>query len=124
MNVVLWVGQGILAVVFGLSGALKATRSKQWLLASGQTGVRDLELPVIRAVAACELAGVLGLVLPWSSRVLPGLTPAAAAGLALVMVGATRIHARLGESRNVAVNVILLVLCVTVCLGRGLELTR
>ncbi len=119
MNVALWSMQGVLAAVFAMSGGLKATRSKAWLLASGQTGVRDLELPVIRAIAVAELAGVVALLLPRSLDAASVLTPLAAAGLAVVMIGAARIHTRLREPRNVAVNMVLLALCLTVCVGRS-----
>jgi len=46
------------------------------------------------------------------------LTPLAAVGLCLVMVGAAGSHARLREPRNVAVNAVLFALAVTVAVAR------
>jgi uncharacterized membrane protein YphA (DoxX/SURF4 family) len=80
MNIALWVAQVVLAVVFFGSGVLKSTQSKQRMLETGQTGVRDYSLRFIRFIAACELLGSLGVVVPWALRILPALPPLAAAG--------------------------------------------
>jgi uncharacterized membrane protein YphA (DoxX/SURF4 family) len=118
MNLALWICQGVLAAVFLVSGTLKSSQSKERMLATGQTGVVFFPLPVIRVVAALELAAVAGLVLPGLTGVAPGLTPAAAIGLGVVMVGAAASHTRLKEPRAVAVNLVLLALCVFVAWGR------
>ncbi|HEY0640228.1 MAG TPA: DoxX family protein [Pseudonocardiaceae bacterium] len=118
MNVVLWICQGVLAVVFAGSGAVKATRSKERLIESGQTGVAPLPLPAIRLVAVAELLAAVGLVLPWLLDVARVLTPLAAVGLAIVMVGAAVIHGSRREPRAVVVNAVLLALCVVVAAGR------
>ena len=120
MNSVMWLAQGLLALVFSFSGAVKGTQSKERLLATGQTGVRDYPIGFIRFIAACELLGAVGLILPWATTIAPVLTPLAALGLGIIMIGAARAHARLHEPRNVAANLVLLSLCVLVLLGRGL----
>ena len=81
MDIALWIGQGILAVIFTVSGTAKLTKSKQRLIDSGQTGVVFLPLPAIRVVASLELLGVLGVILPWLTGIRPGLTPLAAMAL-------------------------------------------
>lgn len=118
MNTALWVSQGVLATIFLLSGVLKSTQSKERMLATGQTGVVFFPLPVIRVVAALELAGALGLILPTLTGTAPELTPLAATGLGVVMVGAAISHTRLREPRAVLVNVTLFGLCVFVAVGR------
>ena len=120
MNSVMWLAQGLLALVFAFSGAVKGTQSKERLLATGQTGVRDYPIGFIRFIAACELLGAVGLILPWATGIAPVLTSLAALGLGIIMIGAARAHARLHEPRNVAANLVLLSLCVLVLLGRGL----
>jgi DoxX-like family len=124
MNVALWVVQGALAAVFAVSGAAKAVLSKERMLATGQTGVRDYSLPAIRMIAACELAAVLGLILPGLLGRGLALTPLAAVGLAIVMIGAAVAHTRLHEPRNVAVNAILFAMCLFVAAVRFTELLR
>jgi len=118
MNTILWVCQVLLATVFLGSGALKGTQSKERMLASGQTGIRDYSLGFIRFIASMEVLGAIGLIVPWMTRILPWLTPLAAAGLGIIMMGAARSHTRLREPRNVATNIILLALCLIVVIGR------
>jgi uncharacterized membrane protein YphA (DoxX/SURF4 family) len=118
MNIALWIVQAVVAAVFAWSGSQKASRSREALVMSGQTGVGNLSTPFIRFVAWCELLGVVGLVLPGLVHVAPWLTPLAAAGFAILMVGAASIHANLHEPKNVATNLVLLALCVFIVLGR------
>ncbi len=118
MNIALWTCQVLLAAVFLLSGAAKSTMSRERMLATGQTGVALFPLPVVRFAAAMELAGAVGLIAPRLTGIAPGLTPAAAFGLCIVMVGAASAHLRLHEPRNVAINVVLFALCAFVAIGR------
>jgi uncharacterized membrane protein YphA (DoxX/SURF4 family) len=118
MNIVLWICQGLLAIVFSTSGLLKATQSKPRMLATGQTGVRDYPLGFIRFIATAELLGAIGLIVPGLIHLWPGLTPLAAFGLGIIMIGAARAHWRLHEPRNVATNVVLLCLAWFVAIGR------
>jgi hypothetical protein len=77
---------------------------------------------MLRTVAFAELLGVTGLVLPWWTGVAPVLTPVAAAGLGIVMIGAATIHLRLGEPRTALANAGILALCVFVAVGRAAQL--
>ncbi len=127
MNVALWIVQALLAVVFTTSGIAKTTMTKDALVASGQTGVQFYDISFIRFIAALEILGVLGLVLPGLTGIARFLTPLAAAGLAVIMVGAATSHSRLvreGGSRrakemlNVATNAVLFVACLFIVTGR------
>jgi uncharacterized membrane protein YphA (DoxX/SURF4 family) len=129
MNIGLWLAQILLAGVFLGSGIIKASWSKDRLIASGQTGVAPFPQPVIRLTAVSELLAAAGLIAPGVTGIAPVLTPAAAAGLSVVMIGATISHARLlhadrlagrgsREARNVTANVTLLALCAFVMVGR------
>jgi uncharacterized membrane protein YphA (DoxX/SURF4 family) len=118
MDLALWIGQGLLAVIFLVSGGAKISMSKPRLLATGQTGVAPFPLPAIRLIAACELIAVVGLVGPGAIGILPALTGFAAVGLALVMIGAMASHASLRERRAVVLNFVILVVCCFVAVGR------
>jgi DoxX-like family len=120
MNITLWIVQGLVATVFAASGSQKATRSREALVASGQTGVQDLSLPFVRFVAWCELLGAVGLLLPGIMHVATWLTPLAASGFAILMVGAASIHSKRHEPRTVATNLVLLALSVLIVVGRTL----
>jgi uncharacterized membrane protein YphA (DoxX/SURF4 family) len=54
MNIALWVCQVLLAGLFLFSGFAKFTQSKERMLETGQTGVKEFPLPTIRFVAVCE----------------------------------------------------------------------
>jgi hypothetical protein len=58
------------------------------------------------------------LLVPQATGIAPVLTPLAALGLAVVMIGAGIAHARLHEPRTVAVNGVILLVCVVVTVGR------
>jgi uncharacterized membrane protein YphA (DoxX/SURF4 family) len=125
MNMALWICQVLLAVVFLVSGIAKSTMSREQLLASGQTGAAAFPLPVTRFTAICELLAVVGLIVPPLLDIAPSLAGWAAIGLSVVMVGAMSMHSRLAltgptpaEWRNVAVNVLILAVCVFVAVGR------
>jgi uncharacterized membrane protein YphA (DoxX/SURF4 family) len=120
MNALLWTLQGLLAAIFTVSGLAKISQPKARLIASGQTGVTPFPLPVIRITAFCELLGAIGILLPRLVGVAEFLTPAAAAGYAIVMVGAIASHAYLREPRNVAATVAIFIAAVTVAVGRAL----
>ena len=120
MNLALWIAQLVLVVFFTGSGAVKSTMPRQRLLDTGQTGIAMFPMPVVRFTAAMELVAAVGLVLPQLTGIAETLTPLAAVGLCVVMVGAAWAHTRLHEPRNVAVNIALLAVAVFVAVGRFL----
>lgn len=130
MNIGLWIAQGILAFVFATSGLYKISHSKDALVAKGQTGVKFFPIAFIRFIAIAELCAAAGLLAPRMTGVALYLTPLAALGLSLIMLGATFCHARLAglwkeselrrkEFVNVMTTVTLLLLCLLVAVGRG-----
>jgi hypothetical protein len=86
MSLTLWIIQGALALLFLFTGGFKLLVPTDVLLAQ-----MALPLPIwfIRFIGVIEVAGALGLILPQLTRIKPGLTPLAACGLTLEMVGAT-----------------------------------
>ncbi len=123
MNLALWIFQGLLAAVFAGSGLAKSTMSRERMLATGQTGTALFPLPVVRVTAVSELLAAAGLLLPWGTGIARVLTPVAALGLCVVMIGAASSHARLREPRNVAANALLFGLALAVAVGRLAGLT-
>jgi uncharacterized membrane protein YphA (DoxX/SURF4 family) len=84
MTYVLWTVQVLLALVFLLAGGMKLILPIEALTA--QTPLPGLFL---RFIGVAEVLGALGLILPGLIRIRPGLTPLAAAGLVIIMIGAT-----------------------------------
>lgn len=118
MNLTLWIAQILLAAIFLASGSLKISMPKERLVASGQTGVAPFPLPVIRLTAACELLAVLGLLIPQATGIAPILTPLAAFGLVVVMVGATVSHLSLREPLQAGATTLILLICLFTAVGR------
>ena len=117
MNIALWVVQILLAVAFLGSGLMKLTQPKE-KIATSMAWAADFSPSTIKLIGLVEVLGALGLVLPAVTGIAPILTPLAAVGLALVMVGAAITHARRGESQMIVVNVVLLLLAAFVAWGR------
>ena len=79
-----------------------------------------IQLPVafIRFIGVCEVLGGLGMILPGLTRIRPGLTPLGAAGLVIIMLGATVVNIANGMAPVAIPTVILGVLAAYVAYGR------
>jgi uncharacterized membrane protein YphA (DoxX/SURF4 family) len=118
VNVVLWVLQGLLAAGFLGSGGLKLAQPYEKL--SKTLGwVSHFRPPVVRLIGVAEVLGGLGLILPAATHIAPILTPIAAVGLAVTMIGAVITHVRLRDPiSQMAPSAVLLVLSAVVAWGR------
>jgi len=123
MNTITWILTAVLAVVFTISGVAKSTMSRDRLIATGQTGIAPFPMPLVRVVALSELLAVAGLFAPWLTDTARVLTPLAALGLAVIMIGAATSHASLREPKSVAANTTLLALAAFVAASRFAALT-
>jgi uncharacterized membrane protein len=118
MNTALWVVQAILALAFLFTGGNKILRSKEALAKLGMGFVEDFSATSVKLIGAAEVLGALGLILPRATSIAPVLTPIAAVGLAIMMIGAALTHLRRKESTAVAPNAVLFVMAVFVAVGR------
>lgn len=89
MNVALWIIQVLLALLFLFAGGTKLVMSLEAMRAMGSPNQILLPGLLIRFIGVVEVLGALGLILPGLLRIRPGLTPLAAAGLVIIMIGAT-----------------------------------
>ena len=87
MGIALWVVQVLLAAVFLVSGATKLSQPKEKLL-KNMAWVEDFSQRRVRIIGALEVLGTIGIVVPALTGILPWLTPLAALGLVLTMIGA------------------------------------
>jgi len=92
LRVALWAVQIALAATFGVVGVLEVAWPPAEL-------ARLLHWPalvpdqLVRFIGVAEIVGAFGLVAPAATRIEPMLTPAAAAGLLLIMIFAVLFHA-------------------------------
>jgi len=82
----LWIVQGLLAVIFLFAGGSKFAMTVEEMNAQMKAPLPGWFLHFI---GACEVLGAIGLILPGFLHIRPGLTPLAAAGLVIIMIGAT-----------------------------------
>jgi uncharacterized membrane protein YphA (DoxX/SURF4 family) len=88
---VLWTLQILLALLFLWAGGFK-------LVAPMEKMAGPVAFPewFLRFIGLAEFLGALGLILPSALRIRPILTPLAAAGLVIIMIGATAITFPMG----------------------------
>jgi len=113
MNYALWIVQGLLAALFLFAGGMKLVLPLEKL-----TGPFPLPGLFIRFIGVCEVLGALGLILPGLLRIRPGLTPLAAAGLVIIMIGATVLTLMGGELTAAVVSAVVGLLAAFVAYGR------
>jgi len=109
----LWVVQGLLACLFLFAGGTKLVMPIEEL-------TKQMPLPglFVRFISGAEVLGAIGLILPGLLRVRPGLTPLAAAGLAIIMIGATVFTLASGDVAMALVPLVVGLLAAFVAYGR------
>lgn len=90
-NIVLWIIQGLLAALFVFAGAMKFITPMEEM-------TKGMPLPpwFLYFIGVAEFLGGLGLVLPGLLRIRRGLTPLAAIGLLIIMIGAVAVTVPMG----------------------------
>ena len=97
MEIVVWVLQILLGLVFLASGVIKLVRPRPALVSSGMGWAEDYSDGGVKGIGVLELLGAIGLIVPAATGIAPILTPLAAVGLALVMAAAVLVHVRRKE---------------------------
>jgi uncharacterized membrane protein len=115
MNIALWIVQGLLAALFLFAGGMKLVMPIEEMLKQ-----MPVALPVwfVQLTGIFEVLGAIGLILPWLLRIRPGLTPLAAAGLVIVMIGATAYNLAAGDIASALMTVVIGILAAFVAYGR------
>jgi hypothetical protein len=118
-NLLLWIGQILLALAFLQVSYGHSLAFEQWSQRSGMDWLAAVGRGRMRMIASLELLGAIGLILPAALGVLPWLTTLAAACLAVLMGFAIVFHARRpAEARNIVLNLILGAIAVLIFCGR------
>ena len=115
MNIALWIVQALLAAQFLFAGGMK-------LIMPIEDMMKQMPLPLpdwfLLFTGVVEVLGAIGLILPWLLRIRPGLTPLAAAGLVIIMIGATAYHLAAGEVASALIPLVVGILAAFVAYGR------
>src|SRR3989442_13426809 len=83
---------------------------------------KQMPLPLpglfLQFIGVAEVVGAIGLILPGLLRIRPGLTPLAAAGLVIIMIGATVIGLAGGDVVMALIPLVVGLLAALVAYGR------
>jgi len=112
-NAALWVIQGLLAALFQFAGGFKLA-----LPLAALAKVSPLPAAFLKFIGVCEVTGAVALILPGLLRIRTGLTPLAAAGLVIIMIGATVVTVATQGAAPAALPFCVGILAATVALGR------
>ena len=113
MNIALWIVQALLALLFLFAGGMK-------LIMPIEEMTKQMPMPgfFLRFIGLCEVFGGIGVIVPWLLRIRPGLTPLAAVGLVIIMIGATVVTLMTGEVAMALFPLVVGVLAAFVGYGR------
>ena len=113
-NAALWTIQGLLAALFLFAGGMKLVMPIAVLAQQSH-----LSGPFMKFIGTCEVLGAIGLIVPGLTKIREQLTPLAAAGLVIIMVGATIVTVlQRGPGALAVVPAVVGVLAATVARGR------
>jgi uncharacterized membrane protein YphA (DoxX/SURF4 family) len=117
MNITLWIIQILLAAVFLTTGSIKLVIPKK-KLEKVFDWIDDFSRNKIKTIAAFEVVGALGLLLPGVYSIYSVIMPLSAIGLSVIMVLAALTHYNRGENAEMIVNIIIATLLAFVIIGR------
>jgi hypothetical protein len=115
MNYSLWIVQGLLALTFLFTGGTKLVLPIEVML-------QQMPVPLpgifLRFIGVAEILGAIGLILPGLLGIRPGLTPLAAAGLVIILIGATVLTLAYGDVAMALIPLVVGLLSAFVAYGR------
>ena len=119
MNILLWILQILLALTFMFAGGTKLVLPVEVLMSMGSPNQVVLPGLFIKFIGLCEVLGALGLILPGVFHRKQYLTPLAAIGLFIIMVGAVVVTI-MGDGIAMAISPLIVgLLCLFVAYGRS-----
>src|ERR1051325_1811027 len=119
MNILLWILQVLLALTFLFAGGTKLVIPADVLMKMGSPNQVVLPGLFLKLIGVCEVVGALGLILPGIFRRRQYLTPLAAIGLFIIMIGAV-IVTIMGDGIGMAIIPLIVgLLCLFVAYGRS-----
>ena len=118
MTYALWTVQVLLALVFLFAGGIKLILPIATLTSMGSPNQVAVPGMFLKFIGVCEVLGAIGLILPGLLRIRPQLTPLAAAGLVIIMIGATVVTLAGGDKAGALLPFVVGTLAAFVAYGR------
>ena len=117
MDIAVWIIQGLLALAFFMAGLMKTSQPVS-KIREKMAWANDVPPMKIKFIGFVEALGAIGLILPVATGIFPQLTWLAAAGLAIIMLLAAKLHFNRGEKKEAFTNLVLFTLLVFVAYSR------
>jgi uncharacterized membrane protein YphA (DoxX/SURF4 family) len=114
-TIFLWIIQVVLALLFLFMGSRKLITPSGMMKHQMRVALPG---PFMQFIGVAEVAGALGLILPGLFRIWRILTPLAAYGLLLIMIGATVVVLLGGSIANALLPFGVGLLCIAIAFGR------
>ena len=114
MNIILWIVQVLLSLLFTFAGVSKFLMPVDEMVKNMPS---YMSIEIIYFIGVCEILGGIGLVVPWLTKIKPSLTPLAAICLVVIMIGATAFTASVSVLQAIF-PLIIGILCAFVAWGR------
>ena len=118
MNILLWIIQILLCLLFLFAGGTKLVLSAETLASMGPPDAIVFSGWFIKFIGLCEVLGALGLVLPGALRRQQHLTSLAALGLTIIMIGAVVVTIMGPGVQGIVFPLVVGLLCAFVAYGR------
>jgi hypothetical protein len=118
MNFALWIAAGLLALIALAGGISKTFLPKEILDPHPESWTGGASVGFVKTLGVLELLASVGLILPAVIDIAPVMVPVTAVCWALLMIGATITHGRLGQTKLSMLTSSYLALAVFVAWGR------
>ena len=114
MTIALWIVQGLLGLIFVITGSFKFFQTKEKVIASGGTWAEDFGPGLIKIIAGTELISGLLVIVPRLLGLGHYLTFVGATFIALIMAGSIYVHIRRKEYQHAIINTVFLLMALFV----------
>lgn len=114
MAIALWIVQGLLGLLFVITGSFKFFQSREKVIASGGAWAQDFAPGTVKTIAGAELISGILVIVPRLLGHGHYLSFAAAACIAVIMTGAIYTHIRRKEFQHAAINAVFLLMALFV----------
>lgn len=114
MAIALWIIQGLLGLIFTITGSFKFFQSREKVIASGGTWAEDFSPTTIKLIAGIELLSGLAVIVPRLLGHGHFVTSIAATSIAIIMIGAIYTHIRRKEYQHAMINSVFLLMALFV----------
>jgi hypothetical protein len=114
MAIALWIAQGLLGLIFVITGSFKLFQTKEKIIASGGTWAEDFEPGIIKIIAGVELVSGVSVIVPRLLGHGRYLTFMGAACIAVIMTGSIYVHIRRKEFKHAGINAVFLLMALFV----------